>query len=68
MASEIPHLVNVTGAMIFINEHSQISLDTKMNYEVVLRHQLRFYIKNIKRKSDFPLKTNYLKACHEVFK
>lgn len=68
MASEIPHLVNVTGAMIFINEHSQISLDTKMNYEVVLRHQLRFYIKNIKRKSDFLLKTNYLKACHEVFK
>lgn len=68
MASEIPHSVNVTGAMIFINEHSQISLDTKMNYEVVLRHQLRFYIKNIKRKSDFPLKTNYLKACHEVFK
>lgn len=66
MASEIPHSVNVTGAMIFINEHSQVSLDTKVNYDVVLRHQLRSYIKNIKDKSDFPLKASYLKDCHEV--
>lgn len=67
MTSEMKRPIKVEGAMIFINEHSQVEIDSELDYDIVMRHQLRSYIKNMKSKSNYPLDPAYVKECQAIF-
>lgn len=49
IAGEVSKKIKVVGAMVFINEHNQISIDREVDFDVVTRNQLKNYIAGIKQ-------------------
>lgn len=66
IAAEVSSEIEVIGAMIFINEHCEVELSHSVYFEIVLRNQLRKFLKNYHEFSTHPLQASYFNQVEHV--
>lgn len=68
IASEVNPTIEVIGAMIFINEHNEvkIQLENELEFQIIMRHQLKRFIQQFKYAHNYPLSSNYLNKVDAV--
>ncbi|UUX35398.1 nuclease-related domain-containing protein [Fundicoccus culcitae] len=63
IAATVDSQIEVAGAMIFIGETSEVAIKDGVNFEIVLRHQLRSYLRRERQVSDYPMTSWYIDEC-----
>lgn len=66
IATEVSSEIKVVGAMVFINEHSDVRLKSGNEFEIVMRNQLKRFIQNIRERSDYPISKQRLNRVYQV--
>lgn len=57
IAQDVSSNIEVVGAMVFINEHCELKIDSQVDFDIVTRNQLKNYLTTIKQYR--PLPTDY---------
>lgn len=66
MAAEVNPEIEVIGAMVFINEHSDVILESGNDFDVVMRNQLQRYIRKFREDTHYPMLEQTMNRAHQV--
>src|SRR5699024_332327 len=67
MAAEVNPEIEVVGAMVFINEHSDVVLESGNDFDVVMRNQLQRYIRKFRENTHYPMFDQTINRVYQVF-
>lgn len=66
IADELHMGIKVEGAMIFINEHCSVEIDQGFNFDIVMRNNLKQYLRDMKRAHPNRLGHKYLESVNNA--
>lgn len=66
MAAEVSSEIEVIGAMVFINEHSDVKLESGNEFDIVMRNQLQRYIRKFRENNHFAMYDQTLNRVYQV--
>src|SRR5699024_9509120 len=68
IAAEVSSEIKVVGAMVFINEHSDVRLENGNEFDVVMRNQLQRFIRKFRERNAYPLSNQKFNRVYRVLK
>ena len=68
IAAEVSSEIKVVGAMVFINEHSDVRLENGNEFDVVMRNQLQRFIRKFRERNDYPLSNQKFDRVFRILK